>query len=259
MRKIKPVVFITGASSGIGEACAYDFAKLGCHLILCARRSDRLKNLAALLSKKFKTSSRILCFDVRDYETAKENINSLPPAWKKIDLLINNAGLALGFGPIQEGNMDEWQTMIDTNLKGLLIMTRLITPLMIERKSGHIINIGSVAGKETYLNGNVYCATKHAVDSLSKAMRIDLLPHNIRVSVVHPGMAETEFSIVRYKGDVEMAKKVYQGLQPLSAKDISQTVAWIFGQPAHVNISEVILTPAAQANTSHVIRSIKNP
>jgi 3-hydroxy acid dehydrogenase/malonic semialdehyde reductase len=195
-----------------------------------------------------------LCFDVRNRKEAEEAIGSLKDEWRKIDVLVNNAGLAMGLSTIQEGNIDDWETMIDTNVKGLLYMTRLIAPLMIENEKGHIISIGSIAGKETYPKGNVYCATKHAVDALSKAMRIDLLPHGIRVTTINPGMVETEFSLVRYKGDEERAKKVYEGLKPLSAEDIAETIYWAASRPSHINISDVVITPTIQANATTVFR-----
>lgn len=246
------IVLITGATAGFGEACAEIFAENGSCLILTGRRMDRLEKIQKRLSKK--TKVHILNFDVRNFEEVENAINSLPAHWKEIDVLVNNAGLALGFGTIQEGNIDDWNTMIDTNVKGLLYMTKTVAPLMIKRNSGHIINIGSIAGKEVYPKGNVYCASKHAVDALNKAMRLDLLPHNIKVSEVCPGMAETEFSIVRYKGDEEKAKQVYKGIDALTAKDIAETVFWIASRPAHVNINEVVITPTAQGNATTTIR-----
>ena len=196
-----------------------------------------------------------LSFDIRNNEEVKKAIATLTDQWKEIDLLVNNAGLASGFAAIQEGNTDDWELMIDTNVKGLLYMTRCIAPMMIARKQGHIINIGSVAGKEVAALGNVYCATKHAVDALTKAMRIELLSHNIKVTQIAPGMAETEFSIVRFKGDDERAKNVYKGIEPLHAEDIAETIWWIVSRPPHVNINDIVIMPTAQANATTLIRN----
>ena len=196
-----------------------------------------------------------LSFDIRFNEEVKKAIATLTDQWKEIDLLVNNAGLASGFAAIQEGNTDDWELMIDTNVKGLLYMTRCIAPMMIARKQGHIINIGSVAGKEVAALGNVYCATKHAVDALTKAMRIELLSHNIKVTQIAPGMAETEFSIVRFKGDDERAKNVYKGIEPLHAEDIAETIWWIVSRPPHVNINDIVIMPTAQANATTLIRN----
>lgn len=250
------IAFITGATAGIGKVSAELFAKNGYDLIITGRREERLSALKKELESLHKVKVHALCFDVRKLSEVKKNIASLPPDWKKIDVLLNNAGLASGFGPIQDGETDDWEKMIDTNIKGLLYITREISPLMIARKSGHIINVGSIAGKEVYANGNVYCATKHAVDALNKAMRIDMLPHNIKVSAVHPGMVETEFSIVRYHGNEARAKKVYEGLKPLAAEDVAETIYWMASRPAHVNINEVIITPTVQANATNTIRKL---
>jgi len=247
-------ILITGATAGIGKATADIFAKNGFNVIVTGRRKDRLDKLAKELAKKYEVQSLPLCFDVQKRTEVEKAVNALGKEWKKIDVLVNNAGLALGLSTIQEGNIDDWETMIDTNVKGLLYMTRMVAPIMIENGSGHIINIGSVAGKETYPNGNVYCATKHAVDTLSKAMRIDMLPHGIKVTAIHPGMAETEFSLVRYKGDTEKAKKVYAGLKALTAEDIAETIYWTASRPEHVNISDLVITPKAQANATTVKR-----
>lgn len=247
-------VFITGATSGIGKASAEIFAKNGYSLIITGRRKDRLDELAKTLKEKYNTEVLSLCFDVRKYAEVEQAIYSIPEQWKAIDVLINNAGLAVGMNPIQEGNIDDWERMIDTNIKGLLYVTRLIVPMMIEREQGHIINIGSIAGKETYLNGNVYSATKHAVDALNKGMRLDLLPHGIKVTAIHPGMVETEFSIVRFKDDEERAKKVYEGLQPLTPEDVAETIYFVASRPAHVNINEIIIMPTVQADTKTAIR-----
>jgi NADP-dependent 3-hydroxy acid dehydrogenase YdfG len=193
---------------------------------------------------------------VRKVDEVEAAIQNLPSALKKIDVLINNAGLAAGLAPINDGELQHWERMIDTNIKGLLYMTKAVSKLMIERKSGHIINIGSIAGKEVYANGNVYCATKHAVDALNKGMRIDLLPHNIKVTAVNPGMVETEFSIVRFDGDEDRAKKVYEGLQPLKPEDIADTVYWAASRPSHVNINDIIIMPSVQATATNVIREV---
>lgn len=248
------IAFITGATAGIGLACAKEFAKNGYQLIITGRRTERLNQLAAELKQQFGTECLCLSFDVRNNSEVEQAVNSLNGKWKNIDVLVNNAGLAVGLNPIQTGLIDDWERMIDTNVKGLLYITRAVSPLMIERNSGHIINIGSIAGKEVYPNGNVYCSTKHAVDALNKAMRIDLLPHNIKVTGIHPGMVETEFSIVRYKGDEERAKNVYKGLDPLTAQDIAETIYWAASRPAHVNISDLVITPTCQANATNTIR-----
>jgi NADP-dependent 3-hydroxy acid dehydrogenase YdfG len=248
------IALITGATSGIGKATAEVFAKNGYDLIITGRRAERLDKIAAHLEKEFQIKVCKLEFDVRKVAEVKKSLGSLPTGFKEIDVLVNNAGLASGLSSIQDGDIDDWEKMIDTNIKGLLYVTKEVSNLMIPRKKGHIINVGSVAGKEVYANGNVYCATKHAVDALNKAMRIDLLQHNIRVSGIHPGMVETEFSIVRFHGDEEKAKKVYMGLQPLTAADIAEAIYWMSSRPAHVNITDMVLTPTAQANATTVIR-----
>lgn len=248
------IVFITGATSGIGKSSAQIFAKHGYDLILCGRRKERLNELKIQLEKDFNVEVNTLSFDIRQQKEVEVAIASLSSEKKKIDILINNAGLAAGLSAIQDGQIDHWERMIDTNLKGLLYVTKQIANLMIENKSGHIINLGSIAGKEVYANGNVYCATKHAVDALNKAMRIDLLPHHIKVSAINPGMVETEFSLVRFDGDEERAKKVYQGLQPLKPEDIAETIFWVANRPSHVNINDVIIMPSIQATATQVIR-----
>jgi 3-hydroxy acid dehydrogenase/malonic semialdehyde reductase len=248
------IALITGSTAGFGKATAELFAANGWNLILCGRRKVRLDVLERQLKEKYSIEVITLAFDVRNNDEVKKAIASLNGKWTSIDLLLNNAGLASGLSGIQDGNIDDWEQMIDTNVKGLLYMTRCISPLMITNKKGHIINIGSIAGKEVYANGNVYCATKHAVDALTKAMRIDLLAHNIRVTQIAPGMAETEFSIVRFKGDNERAKSVYKGLEPLRAEDIAETVWWVANRPAHVNINDIVIMPTAQANATTVIR-----
>ncbi|MGZ3904775.1 MAG: SDR family NAD(P)-dependent oxidoreductase [Bacteroidia bacterium] len=248
------IALITGATSGIGKASADIFAKHGYDLIITGRRKDRLDTIADDLLKKYKTKVHSLCFDVRKLSEVKKNIEGLPAEFKKIDVLVNNAGLASGLSTIQDGDIDDWEKMIDTNVKGLLYITKEVANLMIPNKSGHIINVGSIAGKEVYANGNVYCASKHAVDALNKGMRIDLLPHGIKVSAVNPGMVETEFSIVRFHGDEDRAKKVYLGLEPLKPEDIAETIYWMASRPAHVNINDVIIMPTAQANSTTAIR-----
>lgn len=248
------IALITGATAGIGKATATEFASKGYDLVITGRRRERLDALKQELETTFNVQVLVLCFDVRSEQEVKAAIESLPEAFKAIDVLVNNAGLAAGLAPIQDGQIDHWERMIDTNIKGLLYITRYVSALMIPRKKGHIINVGSIAGKEVYANGNVYCATKHAVDALNKGMRIDMLPHHIRVSAVNPGMVETEFSIVRYDGDKERASKVYEGLVPLSAGDIAETIYWMASRPAHVNISDVIITPTVQANATTVLR-----
>ncbi len=248
------IALITGATAGIGKATAEVFAKNGYNLIITGRRKERLDELSNYLKSTYKIDTLNLNFDVRKLSEVESAIKSIPDNWKKINVLVNNAGLAVGLGPIQEGIIDDWERMIDTNIKGLLYITRTLAPIMIENGFGHIINIGSIAGKEVYSNGNVYCATKHAVDALNKAMRIDMLPHGIKVTGIHPGMVETEFSIVRYKGDEEKAKNVYKGLQPLTAEDIADTIYWAASRPAHVNISDLIITPTVQANATNTIR-----
>jgi len=238
-------VLITGASSGIGEACAKEFAKNGCRLILAARREDRLKKLSAHL----KTEYHLLQLDVRDRYAVEAAINELPKAWQKIDILLNNAGLSRGLEKIQEGNSDGWDEMIDTNVKGLLYVSRAVLPGMVKRNSGHVINIGSIAGHEVYPKGNVYCASKFAVDAITKGMRIDLVDTNLRVTTVDPGLVETEFSEVRFYGDKKRAKTVYQGYKPLSGDDIADAVVWAASRPAHVQIAQIIILPKDQAST----------
>lgn len=246
----KKIAFITGASSGIGAATARLLADKNFDLILCGRRKSNLENLANELSPKAKT--HLLCFDVREVEAVSAAVENLPEEWKKIDVLINNAGNAHGLNPIQTGNLYDWEAMIDINLKGLLYVTRAVLPLMLERQRGHILNIGSIAGIDAYENGNVYCASKAAVDMLSKTMRIDLHRNNIKVSEVKPGMVETEFSLVRFKGDAERAEKVYAGYTPLSAEDVADLIAFIVTRPPHVNIADTLILPSAQAKSGMV-------
>jgi NADP-dependent 3-hydroxy acid dehydrogenase YdfG len=248
------IALVTGATSGIGKSTAEIFAGHGYDLIITGRRTERLSELKTDLEKKYSIKVLPLTFDVRNRSEVEKAIENLPADFKAIDVLVNNAGLAAGLAPIQEGNVDHWEKMIDTNIKGLLYVTRAVSQLMIARKKGHIINVGSIAGKEAYANGNVYCGTKHAVDALNKGMRIDLLPHNIKVSAVNPGMVETEFSIVRFDGDEDRAKSVYKGFEPLRPEDVAETIYWMASRPSHVNINDVIIMPAAQANSTTVLR-----
>ena len=248
------IALITGATAGIGEACANVFAREGYNLILTGRRLDRLEKLAAHLNNKYNVEVAVSSFDVRNREQVIENLEGLPAKWKKVNVLINNAGLSQGLDPIQKGSYDDWDTMIDTNVKGLLYVSRVVSNWMIDNGYGHIVNLGSIAGKEVYANGNVYCATKHAVDALNKGMRIDLLPHGIKVTAVHPGAVETEFSEVRFKGDKERAKKVYEGFEPLAALDIAETIWFVASRPAHVNINDLVIMPTAQANAGTIFR-----
>jgi len=247
------VVFITGASAGIGEACARAFAELGCRLILSARRGERLEALRRELLDSG-VDVLVLPMDVRNRREVETAVDSLPPDWREIEVLVNNAGLALGLAPLHEGEVDDWDRMIDTNVKGLLYVTRAVLPGMVERNRGHIINIGSIAGREVYRGGTVYCATKHAVRAITLGLRLDLLGTDIRVITVDPGMVETEFSIVRFKGDVERAREVYEGLQPLTARDIADAVVYCATRPPHVNISEMVVMPTHQASATKVYR-----
>ena len=245
---------ITGATSGIGAACAHLFAQQGYQLILVARRAEKLEETAKHLADKYAVEIKTLIADVRDKAVINQVLESLPENWKAVDVLINNAGLSQGLEPIDQGNTDDWDAMIDTNVKGLLYVTRIVSPWMVKNQKGHIINIGSIAGKEVYPNGNVYCASKHAVDALNKGMRIDLLPHGIKVTAINPGMVETEFSVVRFKGDQERAKKVYEGVEPLHAQDIAEAIWFAVSRPAHVNINDMLIMPTAQATGTLVNR-----
>ena len=248
------IACITGATSGIGKATAVQFAANGWNLIITGRRAERLQGLKSELEKTHQINVHTLCFDVRQKPEVDHAFQSLSEGWGNIDVLVNNAGLALGTEPLQEALFDDWENMIDTNVKGLLYVSRAVIPRMIERNQGMIVNLGSIAGKETYKNGNVYCASKHAVDSLTKAMRIDLLPHKIRVGSVCPGAVETEFSVVRYHGDQNKADAVYQGFEPLLAEDIADVIWFMASRPPHVNINDVLVMPTAQANSSHLLR-----
>ena len=247
----RKIALITGATSGIGEACAERFYEEGFDIIITGRREDRL---AEFVAKKDKNRVFSLCFDVRDREQVVKAIESIPAKWKDIDVLINNAGLALGLSTFFNGNIDHWETMIDTNVKGLLYVSRVVSQGMIARKAGHIINIGSIAGKEVYANGNVYCASKHAVDALSKAMRIELAEYGIRVSAIHPGAVETEFSEVRFEGDTEKAAQVYKGFENLIAEDVADAVFFVGSRKARVNINDLIIMPQAQPVASVIHR-----
>lgn len=248
-------ILITGATSGFGLATARIFAKNGHRLIITGRREDRLKKLALELKAEYNADVLPLVFDVRDSNAVQSAADNLSEEWRNIDVLVNNAGLAVGLGPIQEGILDDWERMIDTNVKGLLYVTRAFSPFMIVRKKGHIINIGSIAGKEVYPNGNVYCATKHAVDALSKAMRTDMLKYGIKVTQIAPGAAETEFSVVRFKGDQTAADNFYKGFDPLTGEDIAELVYYVTTLPAHVCINDMVVTPTAQASATNIIRS----
>lgn len=255
-----PVILITGATSGFGEATARRFASEGWRVIITGRRKERLEALRKELEGLHGTVEgppiiHPLHFDVRDNAAVAAAIGSLPEEWKSIDVLVNNAGLAAGFDPIQNGSLDDWNRMLDTNVKGLLHVSRAVIPGMISRGRGHIINIGSTAGKEVYPKGNVYCASKHAVDALTKAFRQDLLPHGIKVTQIAPGMAETEFSVVRFAGDAARAKQVYAGVQPLTGEDIANLVWFAANLPAHVCINDLVVTPTAQANSTTVHRA----
>jgi NADP-dependent 3-hydroxy acid dehydrogenase YdfG len=249
------IALITGATSGIGKACAHLFAAQGYQLILLARREALLTDIAKHLEDKYAIEVKRITADVRDQEDLSYRLDTLPASWKKINVLINNAGLSQGLDPIDKGSIEDWDTMIDTNIKGLLYVTRIASPWMVAQKSGHIINIGSIAGLEVYPNGNVYCATKHAVDALNQGMRIDLLPHGIKVTAINPGMVETEFSKVRFKGDEGRAKKVYDGLEPLLANDIAEAIWFAVSRPAHVNINDMLIMPAAQATATIIERN----
>jgi serine 3-dehydrogenase len=248
------IVFITGASSGIGESSARAFAALGARVLLCGRRAERIEKLARALESEHKSVVHTFRLDVRDQAAVDRAIAGLPAEWRAIDVLVNNAGLSRGLDKLPHGLLSDWEEMIDTNVKGLLYVTRAVLPGMIERGRGHIINIGSIAGHEVYPAGNVYCASKFAVRALSKGLRLDLNGTPIRVSEVAPGMVETEFSLVRFHGDAERAGKVYQGLTPLAPDDVADAVVWCATRPLHVNISEVVVMPTAQASTTLVHR-----
>jgi 3-hydroxy acid dehydrogenase / malonic semialdehyde reductase len=251
---VKKIICITGAGSGFGEACAFKFSENNFDLIIAGRRKEKLDGLQSILEKKYGNRVHVLPLDVSDRNAVINAFESLPDEWKKIDLLLNNAGLALGRDFFDEASLDDWDTMIDTNLKGLLYVSKAVLPFMIKNKTGHIINIGSTAGKQVYQKGNVYCATKHAVQAISEAMRIDLLSHKIKVTVIHPGAAETEFSLVRLKQDAQEAKKVYDGYEPLHANDIADIVYYTASLPAHVCINELEVTCLAQASAYYLFK-----
>ena len=249
-------VLITGATSGIGEACAKKYAADGDRLILTGRRADRLNILKTELEKDFSTEILALIFDVQDKKAVDKNLGTLPTEWQKIDLLINNAGLAAGKDSFENADINDWETMLNTNVHGLLYVSKQIIPLMIANKKGHVVNIGSIAGKEVYENGNVYCASKFAVDAISKSMRIDLLKHSIKVTCIHPGAVETEFSLVRFKGDKNKAAATYNGMVPLSGNDIADSIFYCTQLPEHVCINELVITPTQQANAYYTHRSL---
>lgn len=251
---MKLTALITGATSGIGKATAEIFAKNNIRLILCGRRKNRLDEIQKQLSNY--TEVTTLNFDVKDRNEVQKAINNLPQDFRQIDILINNAGNAHGLSAIQDGNIDDWDAMIDINVKGLLYVTKAIVPQMVERNSGFIVNIGSIAGKEVYPNGNVYCASKHAVNAINKSMRIDLNKHNIRVSGIHPGAVETEFSNVRFKGDKEKAKNVYKGYNALQAEDIADIIHFVVTRPYHVNIEDLVVYPTAQASATILNKNV---
>ncbi|MEI7727448.1 MAG: SDR family oxidoreductase [Bacteroidota bacterium] len=246
------IVFITGATAGFGKAIARKFAGNGNNLIITGRRKVRLEELAKELITAFNVEVLPLCFDVRKLKEVEEAVAGLPERWRQIDVLVNNAGLAAGLSSIHEAVVDDWERMIDTNIKGLLYMTRFVSPLMVARKQGHIINIGSIAGKEVYPMGNVYCGSKFAVDAITKGTRIDLVSHNIKVTQIAPGAANTEFSLVRFKGDQDRADNVYKGFTPLSAGDVADAVYYVTTLPAHVNINDLVLMPTAQASAVNI-------
>ncbi len=250
------IILITGTTSGFGRATAVKFAEKGHALIITGRRKEILEDLAKELIRTHNVEVLPLCFDVRRLDQVENAINSLPEKWRNIDVLVNNAGLAVGLNPVQEGVIDDWERMIDTNVKGLLYMTRLVAPLMVARKQGHIINIGSVAGKEVYPNGNVYCGSKFAVDAITKGTRIDLLPYHIKVTQIAPGAAETEFSVVRFKGNKEKADNVYKGFKPLQPEDVAEAVYYVTTLPDHVNINDMVIMPTAQGSSMHIHKTL---
>jgi 3-hydroxy acid dehydrogenase / malonic semialdehyde reductase len=251
---MKKIILITGATSGFGEAIAKRFARHGYNIIITGRRKDRLDLLEKELTSEGKIKVLSMNFDVRNQKETESAISGMPDEWRNIDILINNAGLAAGLSHIDSGDIDDWDRMIDTNVKGLLYVSRAVTPLMVKRNTGHIFNIGSIAGLEAYENGNVYCATKAAVASLSKSMRIDLLKHNIKVTHIAPGMADTEFSLVRFRGDKQKAEAVYKGIDALSADDIADAIFYCATLPAHVCINDLVITPTQQASVVHNFR-----
>lgn len=244
----KRIALITGATAGIGFETANLFARNNFNLILTGRRKERLKLIKMQLETNSECKVQILNFDIRKRAEVENALNSLPSEWKAIDVLVNNAGLAAGLGPVNSADIEDWDNMIDTNIKGLLYMTRTVSPWMVERQSGHIVNISSIAGKEAYPNGSVYCGSKHAVAAITKAMRIELMPSGIKVSSIAPGAVETEFSLVRFRGDEEKAAQVYKGFTPLNPKDIAETILFVVTRPAHVNIDDLLIMPTNQAS-----------
>lgn len=249
-----PIILVTGATSGFGKAIAKKFAKAGYDVIITGRRSERLKEITEQIVKDYGVRVLPLCFDIRDRNACFSAVETLPDDWKQIDILVNNAGGAWGRDPFDKADLDDWETMIDTNVKGLMYITKAVVPVMVTKKSGHIINIGSIAGKEVYQLGNGYNAAKFAVDAFSKSMRIDLLPYHIKVTQILPGAVETEFSLVRFKGDEQKAAAIYAGYKPLSAQDIADTVFYTASLPSHVCINELVITPTAQANSYYIHR-----
>ncbi len=250
------IIMITGATSGIGKAVALKFAENNYNLIITGRRKELLFNIAEQIKGSYPVKVLPLCFDVRKRTEVESAITSLPVEWKNIDVLVNNAGLSAGLNPVHEGDYEDWEKMIDTNVKGLLYVSKSVLPIMISNKKGHVINIGSIAGKETYPNGNVYCATKYAVDSITKGMRVELLPYNVKVTQICPGAVETEFSLVRFKGDVEKANNVYKGYKPLTGEDIADSIYYVCQLPAHVNINDMVVMPFAQASTAYFNKTL---
>jgi NADP-dependent 3-hydroxy acid dehydrogenase YdfG len=244
----RKIALITGATSGIGHETALLLAHSNYNLILTGRRKERLESVKKQLESECNCAVYILNFDIRNKIATETALNSLPEEWKAIDVLINNAGLAAGLAPVYLADVNDWEAMIDTNIKGLLYITKTVTPWMAERKTGHVINISSIAGKESYPNGSVYCGTKHAVAAISKSMRIELMPHGIKVSTISPGAVDTEFSLVRFRGDKEKAKQVYSGFTPLSGKDVAETILFVLNRPLHVNIDDLLIMPTDQAS-----------
>jgi len=253
---MKKIILVTGTTSGIGKSIAIRFAMNGNDLILTGRRKERLDELSHELVSNYAVGVMPLCFDVRKLREVEQAVHSLPERWKAIDVLVNNAGLAVGLNPVHEGVIDDWERMIDTNVKGLMYMTRLVAPLMVARQQGHIINIGSIAGKEVYPMGNIYCGSKFAVDAITKGTRIDLVSHNIKVTQVSPGAADTEFSLVRFKGDKTRADNVYKGFTPLGGEDIAEVVYYVTTLPAHVNINDLVIMPTAQASSMIIHKEV---
>ena len=251
---MKPIVLITGASSGIGAACARLYAAQGMNLLLTGRREALLLQLKSELESSFSIEVRIAVFDVQDEQAVNKAFQDIPSPWQSIDILINNAGLALGRDTFDQADIEDWKTMLHTNVEGLLFVSRAVLPWMMVRKKGHIVNIGSIAGRQVYERGNVYCASKAAVDAITKSMRIDLLPHGIKVTGIHPGAVETEFSLVRFKGDAQKAASTYQGFQPLTAEDVARTILFCTSQPVHVCINDLELTPIQQANAYYYFK-----